>query len=286
MTRQRAWVITLTVLGISAFLFWNGAVRSLCAELTYPFRRVGIWMRGEVGARLGAAWRGLCDGPDRLDADDENERLLIMLRMTESIVEENAELRMALAWKRAQQTPVIVAPVWNHGGGLGVWPRLTLGVGSAHGVQAGDAVVVEEGLVGRVAPNVSPHTCEVILLSDPACRVAVEIPGRVKGIAQGAQGVDFGELPEESLLYVTHPLTMRYVGKDIKLELRETVLTEGSGERFPRGLVVGTILDRKSGENDLLSEVLIAPAVDPSTLRTVFILTHAPSPTAETSHDY
>ncbi len=284
--QRRGWIITLSVLGIGLFILWNGTVRSLCAELTYPFRRVGVWMRGEVGDRLGAAWRGLCDGPVRLDAQEENERLLIILRTMEAVVEENAELRRALDWKTAQTYPIVAAEVWNYGGGLGAWPRLTLGVGSAKGVQPGDAVVVQEGLVGRIAPNVSPHTCEVILLSDPACRVAVEIPGRVKGIVQGAQGVDFGELPEENLLYVAHPLTMRYVSKDIKLEAQEVVMTEGSGELFPRGLVVGTVLEQRSGANELLSEVLLAPAVDPKALRSVFILTRGGPSASEAAHGH
>ncbi len=278
---RRGWWITLTVLGIGVFLLWNGAVRSLCADITYPFQRVGHWMRGEVGTRLGAAWRGLCDGPARMDAEAEHERLLVMLRMMDAVVEENAELRKALGWKRAQHTPVVAAEVWNYGGGLGVWPRLTLGVGSAQGVKAGDAVVVHEGLVGRVAPNVARHSCEVILLSDPACRVAVEIPGRVKGIAQGTQGVDYGEDPAENLLYTPHPLILRYVGKDVRLEKNEPILTEGSGERFPRGLVVGTVASQQSNSNELLAEVLIEPAVDPTTLRTVFILTQSAAPTAE-----
>ncbi len=282
--QRRSRVILLTVVGIAAFLLWNGAVRSVCSELTYPFRRMGMWMRGEVATRLGAAWRGLCDGPMRLDAENENERLLVMLRMTDAIIEENAELRVALNWKLSQRMQVVAASVWNYGGGLGAWPRLTLNAGSAQGIQPGDAVVVREGLVGRIAPNVAPHTSEVILLSDPACRVAVEIPGRVKGIAQGAQGIDFGEVPEEELLYVAHPLTMRYVGKDTLQAINETVLTEGSGERFPRGLVVGTIMEQRRGENDILAEALIAPAVDPTTLRTVFVLTRASSTETPNGH--
>ncbi len=284
--RKRGWIIVLSVIGIGIFVLWNGAIRSLCSELTYPFRRIGTWFQGEVSGRLGAAWRGLCDGPARMDAQEENERLLVVIQMMEAVVEENNELRQALDWKQTQHLPIVAAEVWGYGGGLGVWPRLTLGVGSAQGVKAGDAVVVREGLVGRVAPGVSPHTCEVILLSDPACRVAAEIPGRTKGIVQGTQGVDFGELPEENLLYVAHPLIMRYVGREVTLEPQTVILSEGSGERFPRGLVIGTVIEQRRGENDILSEVLVAPAVDPKTLRSVFILTQANTSTVEGPHGH
>ncbi len=272
---RRSWIVIFTLIAVGLFVMWNATVRGFCSEVTYPFRRVGHWASAQVADRFGAAWRGLCDGSLRLDAAREMERLQIMLCEAEAMVEENAALRQALGWKEREPRHVVAAEVWSHGGGLGVWPRLTLGVGSDQGISAGDAVVVAEGLVGRVAPGVSAHVCEVVLLSDPACRVAVEVPGVAKGIVQGVQGVDYGETPEETLLYVANPLMMRYVGKDVELNLREVILTEGSGGLFPRGLVVGTVLKQSLSETGLLSEVLVEPAVNPVLLRTVFVITGA-----------
>ncbi len=268
-------MILLALLAIVLFVLWNGTVRSFCSELTYPFQRIGHWVSAQCSDRFGAAWRGLCDGPSRMDAEQEIENLQIMLREMEVLVDENAALREALGWKAKEPRHVVAAEVWSQGGGLGTWPRLVLGVGSQQGIRAGDAVVVAEGLVGRVSSTLSAHTCEVILLSDPACRVAVEVPGVAKGIVQGAQGVDFGETPEDVLLYLADPLKMRYVGKDQTLTPRDVVLTEGSGGLFPRGLVVGTVLEQKLSATGLLSEVLVEPAVNPAHLRTVFVITGA-----------
>ncbi len=273
---RRSWIVILILIAVGLFVMWNTTVRGFCAEITYPFQRMGDWMSRQVSHRFEAAWRGLCDGAERMQAAQEIERLQIMLQASEALVEENAALRAALEWKAREPRHVVAAEVWSYGGGLGVWPRLTLGIGSEDGVSAGDAVVVAEGLVGCIAPGVSKHMCEVILLSDPACRVAVEVPGVAKGIVQGTQGVDYGETPEEALLYAAEPLMMRYVGKDVKLALREVVLTEGSGGLFPRGLVVGTVLQQSLSDTGLLSEVLIEPAVHPTMLRTVFVITGAP----------
>lgn len=270
---MRRLILLLTlVAAVLAFLWGNTAVRAFCAEATYPFRRVAGWAGGQLADRFGAAWRGFCDGPSRAAAEDELERLRVMLREASRTAQENAELREALGWAEAQPRRVVAAPVWSHGGGLGAWPRLTLGVGSAQGVAAGDTVVAPEGLVGRVAEGVSPHLCEVILISDPASRVAVEIPGVAKGILFGGQGTDFGEAPGEDLLYSGAPLALRYLRHTDALKPRQTVLTEGSGGLFPRGLTVGAIVEMRAGEG-LLAEAVVEPAADPALLRTVFVLT-------------
>ncbi len=282
---MRRLLLTLTSLAaVAAFVWGHAAVRAFCAEATYPFRRVATWAGGQLADRFGAAWRGFCDGPSRASAADELERLRVMLRESARTAQENVELREALGWAKAQPLRVVAAPVWSHGGGLGAWPRLTLGAGSARGIAAGDAVVAPEGLVGRVAEGVSPHQCEVILISDPASRVAAEVPGVAKGVLFGEQGIDHGEGPDEELLYSGAPLTLRFLGQDEGLRPRQPVLTEGSGGLFPRGLSVGRILETRHDAAGLLFEALVEPAADPALLRTVFVLTKgaaAPSHAAD-----
>lgn len=271
---MRRLLLSLTLLAaVAAFVWGNAAVRAFCAEATYPFRRVAMWAGGQLSERFGAAWRGLCDGPSRAAAEDEVERLRVMLREMSRIVRENEDLRKALGWAKAQPMHVVAAPVWSHGGGLGTWPRLTLGAGSVQGIAAGDTVVAPEGLIGRVAEGVSLHMCEVILISDPASRIAAEIPGVAKGVLFGEQGTDYGEGPGESLLYSGSPLTLRFLKRDNALKPRQIVLTEGSGGLFPRGLTIGRILETRPDASGLLEEALVEPTADPTLLRTVFVLT-------------
>lgn len=270
---RRFLPLFLIIVGSILFILANSTVRGFCSELTYPFRRVSGWMWSQVSDRMEAAWRGFCDGTMRFETEVELERLRVLLSETESLATENAALRQALAWKSRQPFKTVAAPVWSYGGGLGVWPRLTLGVGSNAGISAGDAVVVPEGLVGRVAEGVTPHTCEVILLSDTGCRVAAEIPGLTKGIIQGCGGDDFGNFEDEDLLYQGHPLKMRFVGRDVELMEGREIVTEGSGGIFPRGIVIGHVLGRQLDASGLLTEVLVAPTVDSTLLDTVFVLT-------------
>lgn len=281
---KRTWPWLLAALGVVLFVGANRQVRGFCAEVLYPFQRAMAAVGQQVSGRLGAAWRGLCDGSVRETQANEVERLRVMLAQAERLALENNELRAALGWQQAQPAKAVAAPVWAHGGGLGVWPRLSLAVGSAQGVKAGDTVVAPEGLIGRVAEGVTRHRCEAILLSDPLCRVAAEVPGGVKGVVQGCEGTDFGRLAEEEALYVARPLVMRFVGKHINLRAGQEVFTEGSGGLFPSGLLIGRVVTVQAEESGLLNEVLIEPAVDPALLRTAFVLVSA-APSEEDASD-
>ena len=255
MRRTLVWV--LPVLAALLYLWWNGAVRTVCAEATWPFRRTAEWVKD---------WFS----PNE-EAERENAALRVRLAEAERVERENAALRAALGW--AQEHPAyIAAPVLDHGGGLGVWPRLTIGVGSAQGVEPGATVVAPEGLVGRVAAdNLAPHTCQVILLSDPTNRVAAEVPGLTRGILQGDTGDDFGTRPGESLLYAPRPLLLRYIEKNTFLPTKQAVVSSGDGGLYPGGIPIGTVQHVRLDDSGLAQVAEVTPAVDPSELDLVFV---------------
>ena len=274
---RRLVILILVLVLILVFLWCNGAVRTVTSEASYPFQRTASTLRTQLGERFSAAWQGFCNGPSRAQANDELDRQQVMLRESARTAQENEILREALGWVKAQPQRVVAAPILSHGGGLGLWPRLTLRAGTREGIAAGDTVVAPEGLVGRIAENPSPHQSEVILLSDPASHVAVEVPGVAKGILDGMQGEDFGTNPDEPLLYTCEPYALRYLRQDTPLQPRQAVYTEGSGGRFPRGILVGHILEVRRSDSELLAEARVEPAVNPTLLQTVFVLTHAPA---------
>lgn len=284
--RYRLLSTFLILSAIVAFIFGNASVRAFCTEACYPFQRISHWAQSHISSRFIAAWRGLCDGPTHDNFKVEIDRLQVLLQANETIAQENEQLRRALRWQKSQPFTVVAAPVWSHGGGLGVWPRLQLAIGSLNGIKEGDVVIVPEGLVGRIADSVTPHTSEVILLSDPACRVAVEVPGGVKGIVQGAQGIDFGTRADEPLLYTVAPLALRFISRNAPLTAGQPLFTEGSGGLFVRGIKVGTVLERHDQASNLLSDVLVEPAVNPTLLKTVFVLTDLNPKKESPSHEH
>ena len=164
--------ITIAAAALGALAFFLFGVRGTAAEAAYPVENGRNWFARHVGTRV----RGLFS---RMDLAAENRRLK----------EENAALRMELASISAPTggcdaarmaalqgcgTNWIAAPVLSRDGVAGVKGYLRVGRGALAGVKAGAPVAVPEGLVGRVL-SVTPHTCDVRLVSDPSMRVSCEI---------------------------------------------------------------------------------------------------------------
>ena len=265
-------IIAAVALGAAA-LFFFGA-RGTAAEAVYPVENGRNWFSRHIGTRV----RGIFT---RMDLAVENRRLK----------EENAALRMELSASLASNTrhqapgaspqPLgtnwIPAPVLSRNGAVGVSGIMRLGKGSLAGVKAGAPVAVPDGLVGRVL-SVTPHTCDVRLIIDPSMRVSCEIEppdpsaGPIYGILYGGGAACVAAEADASILYVVNPLRMRHMRQRLNLPPRSRIITSGLGGIFPRGLVVGFLLDGQHvDETRLEREGDVVAAVDFPALETVFI---------------
>jgi rod shape-determining protein MreC len=166
--------------------------------------------------------------------------------------------------------------VVSRGGITGTMQSLRLAKGSLSGIRRGDAVVVPDGVVGRVV-EVSLHTSEVMLITDPNSRVACEIEqpeiplGSVRGILYGG-GTRIAAESSLRLLYVVEPLRLRYLGREFEPPVRARIVTSGLGETFPGGLTVGYLLESSLDAGELTREAEIMPAVELSSVEDVFVL--------------
>ena len=120
-------------------------------------------------------------------------------------------------------------------------------------------VSVPEGLVGRVV-SVTPHTCEILLVTDPSLKVACEV---------ALPGGDFlrGTLAGGS----DERLALRHILSKAEVPPRSPVFTSGLGGVFPKGIAVGTLLEVRQDRDSPRREGEVLPAVDFSTLKDVFI---------------
>lgn len=99
--------------------------------------------------------------------------------------------------------------------------------GSRDGVELGMVAVWHSFLIGKVVA-VYPQYCQVALLTNIACRVAVYGEGgNLAGICCGKNN------PEE--------LDLNYVSHLQKIMPNERLISSGEGETFPQGFGVGTV---------------------------------------------
>ncbi len=276
MKQSKLWIWILVV-SVGVLLFWHSGVRSFSREMLYPYESASLWFERTVSVRLRALlWRTRAASEIRT-----LQREVVLLQMAAADAEEYereiSRLRKALDFNPKINHNKVAAAVISRGGTSAAWQSVRVAKGSHHGVRKGDPVIVSEGVVGRVI-EVSPHTSEVLLITDPNSRVACELDvsagdvGVVRGVLYGG-GARPGGDPELSLLYVVDPLRLRYLSCDFNPAPRTHVITSGLGHTFPRGLLVGYLLDSRLEANGLSREATVMPAVDMAALDILFILT-------------
>ena len=170
---------------------------------------------------------------------------------------ENARLRKLLSLSQENPSDLtsarVIARSLDRLGG-----SITIDKGSKDGVLPNRAVITPEGLVGRVERSTS-HEARVLTLLQRDCSVAVRVGrSRVDGVLEW----EFGERPILSLLYVS-------AQEDVKPG--DLVLTSGLGGIFPEGVRVGTVTRVGVGENGLMKEIQVKPAVDFRSLEEVLV---------------
>ncbi len=142
---------------------------------------------------------------------------------------------------------------------------LTLTAGSTSGVTRYSPVVAPEGLVGTIQ-TADPTMSIAILYTNPDFRAsAMAVDGSTFGIiyphAQRGSGSD------------AYMLELRGVPTKIQLKAGTPIYTSGLGGTFPRGIPIGTIVVELKTSEVWTRTYLVRPAVTPSQVTTVLILT-------------
>ena len=134
------------------------------------------------------------------------------------------------------------------------------------------AAVTKEGLVGKVA-SASARTCEVLLLTDPSCRVSCRIPRTGGfGILAGTGVPLRGEATLE-MLCAAGPCRLDFVSREQRLLEGYEVVTSGHGGVFPEGLLVGHVARTGVDPSGLYQQADVQPAAPLHALRHVFVVT-------------
>lgn len=127
--------------------------------------------------------------------------------------------------------------------------------GKKSGFAVNMPIVSPLGLIGRVIA-VSPHTSQVLLVTDPNSAVpAVIEETQVKGIVKGTG---------------TNVLNLDYVRSTEIVEVGSMVVTSGLEGRFPRGLRIGQISTVKRDPRKIFVRITVSPSVEMSKIEGVF----------------
>lgn len=174
-----------------------------------------------------------------------------VLEQNEALREENAELRQwmeealelrtvvsAYEGLQTYQTPPEAQPIdaFVIGEANDAFARsMIVNAGRSRNVETGQAVVDENGLVGRVV-HTGANASRILLLTDIQSRVPVFVEGA------DVEGILVGNTRKKPVITVT-------VGaEEFSMTPGQRVLTSGAGGVLPRGLPVG-VVERRNGDD-------------------------------------
>jgi rod shape-determining protein MreC len=136
---------------------------------------------------------------------------------------------------------------------------IEIDLGASHNIAVGMPVVTEQGLVGRIS-EVNNVTSKVLLITDPSSAVnSILQSSRLNGIIQGTPDGD---------------LIMDFIPQGPVFSVGEVVLTSGMGVRFPRGIPIGQVVERRQRDIDIFQQAVVRPSIDFSSLELVAIVTN------------
>lgn len=198
----------------------------------------------------------------------ERDSLALQLVQSRSLQVENERLRKMLGLGARLAWGFVPAEALHTAGRAeDVVTTLTLTAGSSAGVAQYSPVVAPEGVVGLVQ-TVDPGMSIAILYSHPDFRVsAMSADGSAFGIVYPHLDVRPGRLTERYLL------ELRNVPFRSSLKPGTAIFSSGLGGAWPRGVLIGTVLDEVKEAESWSRTYLLQPAVNPMHVTSVMILT-------------
>ena len=182
------------------------------------------------------------------------------IRMARELERDNQMLRDLLGFVRRFPNRLISCEVVGRDS-TGWWQTARLDKGMGAGVAEGRAVITPDGLIGRTV-SVSDRTADVLLLSDPSCKVSVRLArSEVFGVVEGL-GVKPGEQPT---------CRMDFILQGADVQEGDEVVTSGLGGLFPKGLLVGRVVRVELHETGLYQTAWIDSAANLGKLEYAFV---------------
>jgi rod shape-determining protein MreC len=235
----------------------KGMLREVVAPLQGALSGFSRWVGESVRSVRGIG--GLVRENQQMSA--ELVRLRNEVRDLQALSSDNAELREQLqftaqAKRRLTPCEVIARDI------TGWWETIRLSKGVSDGVSMDMAVITSDGLIGKTV-DVSARTCDVLLISDPGCKVSARI------VRTGAFGIVTGSGPAKSGQAACH---MEFINKNVPVLPGDEVVTSGLGGVFPKGLLIGYVDKIYKDETGLFQRADIIPNADLGMLAYVFVV--------------
>ncbi len=257
-------LVIALIAGIGSYLLKGnaGLVQNISGSVKAPVQRMvsslSEWLEGIYGYLY--EYDQLVAENERLRAElteaqeqarngeaaiEENERFRILLEFKEKHSDMTLESAKVVAWSSSN---------WAH--------SFTISKGSGSGIDVGDCVITEYGVVvGQVTEVGSTWAtvCTVIDLNTNVGALVAE---------NGASGLLVGDFA----MMQDGCVKLSYLADGAQIFSGDTVMTSGSGGAFPQGLVIGKITSVQTEAGGQIEYGMVEPGCDLNALVQVFVV--------------
>jgi rod shape-determining protein MreC len=236
------------------------SVRQAAANVLYPLQR-GLQLPAEAVAYVAtyfSSQRALV-----LDNTALRERLLAdapSLQGYSALEQENARLRTLLGVGTRFRGAATAAEVL-YSGRDPFTQKLFIDKGESAGVQPGQAVIDETGVIGQVT-RVFPYMAEVTLVTDKDHPVPVKVER--SGVRSVMYGAGSGRLPE-----------LRFLSPNAEIQTGDRLVTSGIDGTYPAGLAVAQVVSVERETGQMFARVTCRPLAGVEKSPHVLVLGHA-----------
>jgi rod shape-determining protein MreC len=231
------------------------------------FESVVFWFFSPIQNLLTSATSSISDVFDHyfflVETSKENDRLLLEVNLlskkNNELLERNKLLERSdslIEFLDEDERPFVIAKVIGYDATQ--WSKVIfINRGTDHKVQKNSSVMNNAGVIGHVIHS-SPNSSKVLLITDSRSAVdSLFQETRESGITVGT-GENICE--------------MKFVPISAKVNLGDKVISSGLGGVFPKGLVVGTVVDIVKKKQELFQDIMVAPSADLSNIEEVIVL--------------
>ncbi|MCY0899612.1 MAG: rod shape-determining protein MreC [Firmicutes bacterium] len=188
------------------------------------------------------------------------------LELTE-LIQENSQLRGLLALKADARPWKLVAASVISRNPDSWFQTVVINRGSASGIRPGMAVIVPQGVVGRVIAT-TPVSATVMLILDPNSGIGAE------DVRSQSAGIVMGTDP------VSEQLTFQLFSHHPNVLPGDAVVTSTYSEYYPAGLLIGQVTRVTRSGYGLIETATVTPSVNFNQLGTVMVVLSHPSGTS------
>ena len=222
-----------------------GPVEKVTAEAVRPFTAIGDFFSSRESLRRQVRALGA-------DNTELRQRVASESADTRRLAEYDGLLKAS----SNHSLTLVPARVIGYGAAQSFTRTVTIDAGSADGLEADQAVVNNQGLVGRIV-RVTRSTATVVLLIDPRTTVG----GRI------AESSELGTVSGGGSLVQDGTVDFQMFDSQLVPAAGDTVLTWGDGGgAYPQGLTIGRVREVFTSVRDTSRRAVLEPAVDFSSL--------------------